>query len=612
MAGNLCRCGAYPKIERAILRASRAGGRMMAAARQQSQREMEGRFEDVWVLVDEDDDLETWADGAELDVVGKPATRHDGLLRTSGGGALHGRHRAPRDAPRAGAARAGRARCRVTGLDLEAARATPGSGPCSGRTGRSRCAVTRLLTAEPGYAGAADRGRRGRHAGGGRGGDRRALAPEIEAAAARRRPRGGRSSEQRFTRGAARDGCAATPTARSTAAEVKVELTCETPDHLQTPLEPHAAVAALGRGPAHRLDLDAGDVRRAAGARGALRARKRAGAGDLGVHRRRVRREAGRRRRGAPRGRAGPRQRVAPCGSSTTGTRSSSTAAGGPGRARRVTLGARRDGTLVGVEVEPSSRMGAAGWIFPVAGAGAVALRLRRTSRAMIFPLKTNLRAQNAFRAPGVVEGTTVLEQAIDELALALEIDPLELRRANHVDARPASSNLPTRASDCSPATTAPPSSRAGRSATGCASRSADGLLRGMGCATQIWWGGGGPPSHATVRLDVAGRALVVTGIQDIGTGTLTSARLVAAEELGLPLDRVVARGGDTAPNLYGPVAGGSMTTPSVMPAVRSARREGPRARSSSSRRTCSRSPPATSRSPEAGSARATAPSTST
>jgi xanthine dehydrogenase YagR molybdenum-binding subunit len=63
----------------------------------------------------------------------------------------------------------------------------------------------------------------------------------------------------------------------------------------------------------------------------------------------------------------------------------------------------------------------------------------------------------------------------------------------------------------------------------------------------------------------------VTTGIQDIGTGTLTSARIVAAEELGLPLDRVVARGGDTAPNLYGPVAGGSMTTPAVMPAVRSA-----------------------------------------
>ena len=92
-----------------------------------------------------------------------------------------------------------------------------------------------------------------------------------------------------------------------------------------------------------------------------------------------------------------------------------------------------------------------------------------------------------------------------------------------------------------------------------------------MGCATQIWWGGGGPPSHATCRIGGDGVARVTIGVQDIGTGTLTTARMVAAEELGLPLDRVLVVGGDTGPNIYGPVAGGSQTTPSVMPAVRGA-----------------------------------------
>jgi xanthine dehydrogenase YagR molybdenum-binding subunit len=100
---------------------------------------------------------------------------------------------------------------------------------------------------------------------------------------------------------------------------------------------------------------------------------------------------------------------------------------------------------------------------------------------------------------------------------------------------------------------------------------SSDGLLRGMGCASQIWWGSGSPPAHASIRLGADGMALVVTGIQDIGTGTLTTAQIVAAEALGVPVDGVVVRGGDTGPNLYGPVAGGSMTTPSVMPAVRAA-----------------------------------------
>ena len=158
----------------------------------------------------------------------------------------------------------------------------------------------------------------------------------------------------------------------------------------------------------------------------------------------------------------------------------------------------------------------------------------------------------------------------MDELAAALDLDPLELRRLNHVE-RDQGSGLPY----------------SSKRLLACYDRAAelarwterdalrepqpDGLLRGMGCATQIWWGGGGPPAHATIRLDADGRALVTTGIQDIGTGTLTSARMVAAEELGLPLDRVVVRGGDTGPNVYAPVSGGSMTTPAVMPAVRSA-----------------------------------------
>jgi xanthine dehydrogenase YagR molybdenum-binding subunit len=234
-----------------------------------------------------------------------------------------------------------------------------------------------------------------------------------------------------------------------------------------------------------------------------------------------------------------------------------------------VTLGAKRDGTLTGIELGAVVAMGAGGWIFPVAEP-ALSVYACPNVRTMVFPVRTSLRAQNAFRAPGVVEGVTVLEQAMDELADALGMDPLELRRANHVE-HDQGSGLPyssKRLLACYDRA-AELAGWDGRDAL--RQPRADGLLRGMGCATQIWWGGGGPPAHATVRLDSEAHALVTTGIQDIGTGTLTSARMVAAEELGLPLVHVVARGGDTAPNLYGPVSGGSMTTPAVMPAVRSA-----------------------------------------
>ena len=226
------------------------------------------------------------------------------------------------------------------------------------------------------------------------------------------------------------------------------------------------------------------------------------------------------------------------------------------------------DGTLVAVDTDAVVVQGLGGWVPPVL-VPALTLYRSEHARANTFPLRMNRRTQNAFRAPGFVEGTAAFEQAMDELAIALGVDPLELRRRNHVESDQMS-GLPY----------------SSKHLLACYDRAAelagwdererlrepqpDGLLRGLGCATQLWWGGGGPPSHATVRLDADGRARVVTGIQDIGTGTLTAARLIAAEELGLLPEHVQVFGGDTAPNLYGPVAGGSMTTPSVMPAVRS------------------------------------------
>ena len=171
---------------------------------------------------------------------------------------------------------------------------------------------------------------------------------------------------------------------------------------------------------------------------------------------------------------------------------------------------------------------------------------------------------------PAVMEGITALEQAMDELAIALEIDPLDLRRRNFTD-RDQSADLPYTSNALRYCYDRVAELAGWSDRNRLHSPTDDGLLRGMGCATQIWWGGGGPPSHATCRIGGDGVAQVTIGVQDIGTGSLTTARMVAAEELGLPLDRVLVVGGDTGPNIYGPVAGGSQTTPSVMPAVRGA-----------------------------------------
>jgi xanthine dehydrogenase YagR molybdenum-binding subunit len=89
--------------------------------------------------------------------------------------------------------------------------------------------------------------------------------------------------------------------------------------------------------------------------------------------------------------------------------------------------------------------------------------------------------------------------------------------------------------------------------------------------ASQIWYGGGGPPSYAWIRVGSDGHATVVTAMQDIGTGTKTAMAQIAAEELGIPLDHVTVSLGDSARGPYAAISAGSSTTPSMGPAVRAA-----------------------------------------
>ncbi|MDH4345659.1 MAG: xanthine dehydrogenase family protein molybdopterin-binding subunit [Thermoleophilia bacterium] len=529
-----------------------------------TQRELEGRFEDVFVLVDDDDPTEPWEAGAELRHVGRPASRQDGLVRVTGAA------RYTVDVQLAGmlegaVLRSPVAHGRLTALALDAARAVPGVRAVIGPGSEVGYEGEPLLTAEPTWVGdpiaavAADTPEQAAAA-------LAALAPVFEPLAHVVDPDEA-LRDQRFTKDPVEDARGDVDGAWGEA-DVVVELEVETPGHLQTPLEPHAAVA--------RWDGD--DLTAWVSTQGMFDARTEL-ARRFGLPKERVRvlteffggGFGGKQGAGTEAILAAELARVTGRPVRVVNDRHAEQLAGGRRAWTRQTvkLGARGDGRLVAVESAALVSMGQGGFTFPV-NLPALTLYEVEHARGMLFPLKTNLRAQNAFRAPGVTEGVAVFEQAVDELAAALGLDPLELRRRNHVD-RDQASGLPY--SD--------------KHLLECYDRAAelagwgdrerlkepqpDGLLRGMGCATQIWWGGGGPPAHATVRLDATGHAVVTTGIQDIGTGTLTTATIVAAEELGLPLDRVRVRGGDTAPNLYGPVSGGSMTTPAVMPAVRSA-----------------------------------------
>jgi len=231
------------------------------------------------------------------------------------------------------------------------------------------------------------------------------------------------------------------------------------------------------------------------------------------------------------------------------------------------TIGAGRDGRLQVVEASAVMGMGTGGWAFPVLEP-VKSVYACPNLRLMVAPVRQNLGPSVAFRAPGVMEGTFGFEQALDELAEKVGIDPLELRRLNHSENDPESGKPYTskRLLECYDRA-AELAGWEGRDAL----RGDGRIRRGMGVAGQYWWGGGGPPAYAEVRVGKAARPAVTVGLQDLGTGTMTACAVIASERLGMPVDAITVYAGDTSRIGHGPFSGGSMTLASIAPAVRSA-----------------------------------------
>jgi len=165
-------------------------------------------------------------------------------------------------------------------------------------------------------------------------------------------------------------------------------------------------------------------------------------------------------------------------------------------------------------------------------------------------------------RAPSAAPGAYALECAMDELAVGLELDPLELRlrcysdRDQHTDRPYSSKSL----RDCY---------RQGAEAFGWDRRSPeprsmrDGTeLVGWGMATGIWEALQ-VPIAVRIVLTANGHAEVSCATSDIGTGTYTIMTQVAADMLGLPLDNVTIKLGDSILP-QSPVEGGSWIAASV------------------------------------------------
>jgi xanthine dehydrogenase YagR molybdenum-binding subunit len=242
---------------------------------------------------------------------------------------------------------------------------------------------------------------------------------------------------------------------------------------------------------------------------------------------------------------------------------------GRPRTEQRVLLAAQRDGRLTAIRhdvmshtsvmedyAEPSTLPTRALY---ACDNGAVTQRL----------VQLNVGVPTFQRAPGEATGTFALESAMDELAFALGVDPVELRLRNYADREPSSGKpwsskrlrpcyeMAARRFGWARRKTEPRATREGHE------------LVGWGMATATY-PGHRLPASASARLLRNGTVLVRSGTQDLGTGTYTIMTQIAAQALGMPLDRVRFELGDTLMP-EAPVSGGSMTAASVGPAVHDA-----------------------------------------
>ena len=191
--------------------------------------------------------------------------------------------------------------------------------------------------------------------------------------------------------------------------------------------------------------------------------------------------------------------------------------------------------------------------------------RLRTTHR--VAPI--NVATPTFQRAPGHSTGTFALESAMDEMAYALRMDPMQLRLRNEPASDPEK-NLPwssrslrqcyesgAAAFGWSRRSAAPNSMHEGRTAVGW----------GMAAAT---YPANRQAASARARMTADGRIIVQSGSQDLGTGTYTVMTQIAADALGFPMEQVTFELGDSdLPEA--PVSGGSQSVASVAPAVRAA-----------------------------------------
>jgi xanthine dehydrogenase YagR molybdenum-binding subunit len=236
---------------------------------------------------------------------------------------------------------------------------------------------------------------------------------------------------------------------------------------------------------------------------------------------------------------------------------------------QKIGLGADQDGRLIGITHESSSQTA----VYEEFTEGSVNVSRflyespNANTRYKVIPLHVGVPAP--MRGPGEATGSFALESALDELAFALKMDPIELRLNNYT-ARDPERNLPWSSKYLKECYTR------GAERIGWENRPVKpGSLRegewlagyGIGCGA---FGAYRGRALAKVRMMADGTVNIQSATSDIGPGTGTAMTLIASDLLGVPANRIIFELGNSSfPTA--PTQGGSSTVSSVGSAVHDA-----------------------------------------
>lgn len=240
-----------------------------------------------------------------------------------------------------------------------------------------------------------------------------------------------------------------------------------------------------------------------------------------------------------------------------------------PPHTMTLKAGVKKDGTLTALEF---TGYGAVGAQYELARASfqPAELYFCPNFQSRELEVYTHTGKARSMRAPGSPQGSWALEQMMDALAEKIGMDPVEFRLKNLSSVSQLRQNQPYTSTGLKQCLIEGAEAFGWKEARQQTER--DGAVRrGVGVAACLWGNPGGPPATVILKLLPDGSLNLNVGVSDLGTGAKTIIAMVAAEELGIPLNKIQIEWADTATTPYAQVSGGSQTTINNTPAVREA-----------------------------------------